>query len=140
MTHATFRAATAAALLCAAVLPHSAIAQPHTAVSCDSPQTTIEINECAAREYKAQDAALNAAYRALTRSLQSSGAGDTTDYAAVKAHLVAAQKAWVLFRDADCLALRTLHEDGTIRTVMQLSCLSQHTEQRTKELKAWRQP
>lgn len=140
MTDATIRAATTAVLLCATLLPHSAMAQPSASISCDSPQNTMEINECASRAYKAQDAALNEAYRALTRSLQSGGVGDTTDYTAVKAQLVKAQKAWVLFRDADCLAVRKLHEEGTNRTVMQLGCLIQHTAQRTKELKAWRAP
>ena len=140
MINTLFRTMATTVVLGVALLPHSAMAQPSASISCDSPQNTMEINECASRAYKAQDAALNEAYRALTRSLQSGGVGDTTDYTAVKAQLVKAQKAWVLFRDADCLAVRKLHEEGTIRTVMQLGCLIQHTEQRTKELKAWRAP
>jgi uncharacterized protein YecT (DUF1311 family) len=121
-----------------ALLPCCASAQPETPISCTNPTSTLEINECAMRAYKAQDRELNEAYRALTASLKPDGAGDTTDYAAVKTQLVAAQKAWVSFRDADCNALRKYYEQGTIRTAMHVGCLIERTAQRTKELKAWR--
>jgi uncharacterized protein YecT (DUF1311 family) len=115
-----------------------ALAQSDAPVSCGSPKSTLEINECALREYTARDRELNDAYKALSNSLKHDGARDTTDYAAVKSQLVAAQKAWVSFRDADCLALRKCYEEGTIRTAMQLGCLIERTAQRTRELKAWR--
>jgi uncharacterized protein YecT (DUF1311 family) len=90
------------------------------------------------REYKLRERDLNEAYRALTATLKPEGAGDTTDYAAVKTELLAAQKAWVSFREADCSALRKYYEQGTIRAAMHLGCLIERTVQRTKELKAWR--
>ena len=127
-----------AVLACALLLPCCVLAQDESPISCTSPKNTLEINECAMREYKDRDRELNEAYRALGNSLGPGAAGDTTDYAAVRARLVAAQKAWVVFRDADCLALRKLYEEGTIRTAMQLGCLIERTVQRTKELQAWR--
>jgi uncharacterized protein YecT (DUF1311 family) len=123
---------------CVALLPCCTSAQLETPVSCVNPTSTLEINECAMREYKVRDRELNEAYRALTASLKPDGAGDTTDYAAVKTQLVATQKAWVSFRDADCNALRKYYEQGTMRTAMHLGCLIERTVQRTKELKAWR--
>ena len=90
------------------------------------------------REYKARDRELNEAYRALIAALKPDDAGDTTDYPAVRTQLVAAQRAWVSFRDADCNASRKYYEQGTIRTAMHLGCLIERTVQRTKELKAWR--
>ena len=122
---------------CAAVLPGIAFAQIEP-ISCKNPTSTLEINECAQREYKARDRDLNETYKSLIGSLKPEDAGDTTDYAAVKAQLVLAQKAWVAFRDADCGALRKYYEQGTIRTAMHLGCLIEHTAQRTKELGAWR--
>lgn len=122
-----------------AVLLHCcASAQPAAPMSCANPISTLEINECAMREYKLRDRELNDAYRALTAALKPDGAGDETDYSAVKTQLVAAQKAWVAYRDADCGALRKYYEQGTIRTAMHLGCLIERTVQRTKELKAWR--
>ena len=122
----------------AALLPFCGSAQPEPPVSCTNPTSTIEINECAMREYKARDRELNEAYRALIAALKPDDAGDTTDYPAVRTQLVAAQRAWVSFRDADCNASRKYYEQGTIRTAMHLGCLIERTVQRTKELKAWR--
>ena len=131
----TLRHAVAA---CATLLTCGAFAQPEAPISCANPTSTLEINQCAMREYKLRDRELNEAYKALTASLKPDGAGDDTDYSAVKAQLVAAQKAWVVFRDADCGALRKYYEQGTIRTAMHVGCLIERTDQRTKELKAWR--
>lgn len=124
--------------ICALLLPYRASGQTEAPISCTNPRNTLEINECAMREYKARDLELNEAYRALSTSLKPDSGGDTTDYAAVKAQLVAAQRAWVSFRDADCNALRKFYEQGTIRTAMHYGCLIERTVQRTKELKAWR--
>lgn len=124
---------------CAAVLPCGTFAEPKAPLSCTSPspKSTLEINECAMRKYKARDRDMNEAYKALTASLKPVDASDTTDYAAVETQLMAAQKSWVAFRDADCNALRKFYEQGTIRTVLHVGCLIDRTVQRTKELKAW---
>ena len=112
---------------CTALRPYCASAQYDAPISCTSPKTTLEINECAMREYKGRDRELNEAFKALNASLKPESDGDTTDYNAVKIQLVAAQRAWVNFRDADCLALRKFYEEGTIRTAMQLGCLIERT-------------
>jgi uncharacterized protein YecT (DUF1311 family) len=63
---------------------------------CGDYDTQSEMNECAAREAHKADVALNATYKALIQELK----GDKT--AITK--LVAAEKAWIAFRDAELAA------------------------------------
>jgi hypothetical protein len=51
--------------------------------------------------------------------------------------LIAAQQAWISYRDQDCRAKHTLFATGTIRAAVFLGCLVERTEQRTRELRAW---
>ncbi len=97
----------------------------------------MEINECAKLELTKKDKELNAAYQALMQRLEPNGKFDDTDYINVKKSLVESQKNWMKYRDADCKAKYTLHEQGTIRGIVHLSCLKEKTEKRTKELLEW---
>ncbi len=104
---------------------------------CASASNTIELNECTQRVLKAKDLALNQAYQDLLKSLSPSMQGDKTDYTAVKRELAEAQRAWIRFRDSDCSAKYKFWEQGSIRGAMYLSCLVEHTEQRTVQLRKW---
>jgi uncharacterized protein YecT (DUF1311 family) len=62
---------------------------------CDSPGLSqAELNECYGNAYKKADAELNVLYRQITARLK--------DDKATAKLLVAAQRAWVAFRDAEC--------------------------------------
>jgi uncharacterized protein YecT (DUF1311 family) len=104
---------------------------------CASPNTTIEINECAQKVLKRKDGELNRAYQRLLESLSPTMPGDGTDYEAVRKQLAEAQRAWIKFRDSDCGAKYTFWEQGSIRGAMYLSCLIERTEKRTAELRKW---
>ena len=80
-----------AALLAGAV---GAAAMPVAWAGCDAESTQIGMNDCAAREFKAADAALNAVYRQIVARLS----GETE----ARQLLTTAQRAWVVFRDAEC--------------------------------------
>ena len=77
--------------------------------------------------------------RVLER-LEPTSSDDRTDYAAIRRGLVEAQRAWLAFRDADCQARLKLYEAGSIRGAVYLGCLTERTDQRTKELRRWTQP
>lgn len=104
---------------------------------CKNQSNTHEINECGRLTLKSRDRDLNQAYQALMKSLRANDKEDNTNYAEVKKKLQEAQRAWIVFRDNDCQAKYTLWESGTIRGITHLSCLTERTEQRTKELRTW---
>ena len=97
----------------------------------------MEINACGKLTLAKKDKELNAAYQKLMKSLASDAKGDDTNYGAVKKHLVDAQRSWVKFRDSDCQGMLTFYESGSIRGSVYLRCLTERTEQRTKELLEW---
>lgn len=104
---------------------------------CATQRNTIEINECGKLTLAQKDKELNAVYQKLIKSLAPADKTDTTNYAEVKKHLVEAQRNWLKFRDSDCNGQLTLNESGTIRGAVYLGCLTERTEQRTKELLKW---
>ena len=82
--------------------------------------------ECTAGELKIQDARLNAAYRKAMAQLN----------ARQKPKLIAAQKAWIAFRDAECASL--YDEDwGTLSRVIASSCVLSMTVKRTIDLEQY---
>lgn len=92
---------------------------------CDSTQQAM--NACAAQRYTQADDALNRAYRAA-RSAARDEAG--------QARLRAAQRAWIVFRDKDCLAQAgPRKEGGSIWPLQQYGCLERHTLRRTDDLR-----
>lgn len=84
---------------------------------------TVEMLNCIGDEHTKQDAKLNQAYKKLTSQL----AADR------KKALLAAQRLWIEYRDANC----TFYADpdgGTIATLNAASCALEITAQRAKEL------
>jgi uncharacterized protein YecT (DUF1311 family) len=109
------------------------ISLPVAAIDCAKAVTTPDINACASAEQKKVEARLNDTYQRILRNLEPS-ATETASSSRIKATLVEAQRAWVKFREADCHALYTLYEDGTIRTVMYIGCMQTRAERRIKDL------
>jgi uncharacterized protein YecT (DUF1311 family) len=124
-------------VLAAAVPAHAQSASAAKSDPCKKQDNTIEINECGQAVLKAKDAELNKVYQELMKSLTPMDKTDTTDYAGTKKELAEAQRAWIKFRDADCSAVYKNWEQGTIRGIKYLACMTAHTEQRTKELRQW---
>ncbi|WP_175238453.1 MULTISPECIES: lysozyme inhibitor LprI family protein [Burkholderia cepacia complex] len=85
---------------------------------------------CAHQGFVRADAQLNDAYRAALDLL-----GADTERADARAALVAAQRQWIKFRDADCQVQDRIFQHGTLRAAIVESCLTNLTEQRTTELK-----
>ena len=106
---------------------------PALALDCVQAVTTPDINACAAADQKKVEAELNVVYKRVLQNLELANT-ETENDSKLKAALIDAQRAWVKFREADCKALFTRYEGGTIRTVMYLGCMQQHAEQRIKDL------
>jgi uncharacterized protein YecT (DUF1311 family) len=112
-------------------------AQAQSKDPCKTLNNTIEIDECAKIGLVKEDKKLNLAFQKLLKSFAPAGKGDDTDYEGSKKMLIEAQRNWIKFRDADCKGQLILNANGTMRGVTYLSCLTDRTEQRTKELTKW---
>jgi uncharacterized protein YecT (DUF1311 family) len=91
---------------------------------CDKNQLTM--NVCASHRYATADQKLNQQYKQLMAQQDATG----------KQRLRDAQRAWISFRDKDCLANTGLREEsGSIWPLLHYSCLERHTLQRSEDLK-----
>lgn len=112
--------ATAACL----ILSHGAQAQ---SVPCDQAQTQTDMNICADLDYKKADKRLNNAYKALMGSIDGE----------VKQLTREAQRAWITFRDKECLAQaggERSQTSGSMWPLLYSSCLAELTNQRAEQL------
>ncbi|HMG50827.1 MAG TPA: lysozyme inhibitor LprI family protein [Inquilinus sp.] len=99
---------------------------PAAAQDCPD-QSQDGLSRCADTAYKQADAALNATYKQIIERLKDDA--DTTK------SLVAAQRAWIAYRDAECDFITSGAAGGTIRPMLQTMCLEQVTTKRVDELK-----
>ena len=107
-------------------LGQSSLAQDKP-VDCKTGEDQTTLNICSYQRFQADDLALNNTYRAMMSKLDKSE----------KAYAVAAQAAWIKFRDAECLALSggPREQGGTIWPLLNNECMSRLTKARTQDLK-----
>jgi uncharacterized protein YecT (DUF1311 family) len=102
---------------------------PVRAADCARAADQLTLNTCADASYRTADAELNRLYRQITGRLQ--GEADTA-----KA-LVAAQRAWLAFRDAECTFATADVAGGSIYPMIYSGCLEGLTRKRIADLKAF---
>jgi len=104
-------------------------------VNCTDPQTQMEMTQCAGEDYDKADKDLNVEYQKLRKLLgERDKAADENGKGAVDA-LVAAQRAWVAYRDANCNLAGFQARGGSMEPQLVASCLAQMSRDRTQELK-----
>ncbi|MEO5322656.1 lysozyme inhibitor LprI family protein [Mesorhizobium sp. CC13] len=94
--------------------------------NCANANDQATMNECADKAFRASDAELNTLYRQIQGRLKD-------DPGAAKL-LVAAQRAWVGFRDAECDFSSSGVAQGSIYPMTVLQCHDGMTRQRIKDL------
>ena len=104
-------------------------------IPCNPEGTQVELNACAAEDYAEADAALNAAWRDLTRRL--------ADQPLALQRLRAAQRAWLAFRDAEVASLLPVADGedprlahGSMYPMLLNGILATLTRERTAQLHA----
>ena len=99
-------------------------------------QTQRQIDADAARDYARADAALNVAYRAAVARARAADAepGARLPNPGYQAALLTAQRAWLVFRDAECRNQGYSYFGGTMEWMTATYCKQELTEQRTKQL------
>ncbi|MBN3943216.1 MAG: lysozyme inhibitor LprI family protein [Nostoc sp.] len=95
--------------------------------NCNNPQTQAAINECTKLSYQNADKKLNQVYQQLISTLERPR----------KQKLIAAQLAWLKFRDTNCEFQRSRYEGGSIASSIYLGCLEDTTKLRTQQLQEY---
>jgi len=103
---------------------------PYMDVPCDSdPRYQTECEE-----FHRADGKLNAAYSALFNLARNARTKDER-HAEIFESLVAAQRAWIMYRDNDCRYYE-VEIEGQLRAPLVYQCLTEHTRARTARLRA----
>jgi uncharacterized protein YecT (DUF1311 family) len=103
------------------------LASVASAEECDrNDQTQMGVNICAAADYAASDAKLNAAYSAIMKRL--------SDNAEARKKLQDSQRAWIAFRDAECKFASSGVEGGSTYPMIHSGCLQGLTDARVTQL------
>ena len=106
-------------------LPLVAFAASAADIDCNKAITQTDMNMCADKDYQAADKKLNDIYRKVMAAEEG------------KDELKAAQRAWIVFRDAECTFETAGSEGGSIHPMEYSMCLTKLTKARTKELGAY---
>lgn len=103
---------------------------------CANAQTQAEMTQCAGADFDEADQGLNAEYQKLRKLLATRDRqADEGGKGAVEA-LVAAQRAWVAFRDANCDLAGFQARGGTMEPMLISSCMADMSRKRTEELQS----
>ncbi len=102
-----------------------AAAQANT---CQDPQDQSTMNRCAHESWERVDRTLNQTYQSAIVRLNP----------AQQQQLVAAQQAWIAFRDRHCTFTAGTFEGGSMQPLIEWSCKESVTQERLNDLQAYR--
>jgi uncharacterized protein YecT (DUF1311 family) len=94
------------------------------AAQCEDKKTTLDISQCLNAELKKADAKLNRSYQQTLKKLKTADAE----------RLREAQRAWIVYRDAHCIAEFELWDGGTGGHIALPQCKLTLTKARTAEI------
>ena len=100
-------------------------------------QTQTDMNEQAGRAAAAADAAMNAQYRqtmGAMRKMDGYKAPDATTGPSYQNALLSAQRAWLAYRDAECVAQEYEFRGGSAAGMARAQCVADLTKARTRAL------
>ena len=103
---------------------------------CENASSNVEIGNCVYAAYQKADKELNDIWPKVLAYID--GQGDYMDADTMqtwKATIVAAQKAWVSFKEQDCGAVQYEWWGGSGAGIAETTCLYSHTAQRVEDLK-----
>ena len=112
-------------LIALLALPFAVSATEHE-IDCDNAMTTMDINHCAYLE-------LESAQAELLAYLEASFEHNSDDPELIDA-IKLAQQNWEAYKTSHCTSIYTQWREGTIRSVMAISCETRLTQQRTHEI------
>ncbi|NTT85193.1 lysozyme inhibitor LprI family protein [Tabrizicola fusiformis] len=103
-------------------------------VDCTNAMAQQEMNFCAEQDYLEADAALNDAYKQARAAMKALDADLPAGDQGAEAALLAAQRAWLPYRDAACASEGWMMHGGSAEPLVVYGCLATLTRQRTQDL------
>jgi uncharacterized protein YecT (DUF1311 family) len=92
---------------------------------CGNAVSQSELNQCSGERYKLADSALNQVYKQVQGKL------DKAQWDKLRE----AQRAWIAFRDAECVAQSFPYQGGSMQALIVNDCLNALTKTRTEDLR-----
>ena len=108
------------------------------ALNCANPVTQVDMTMCAAEDFRQADAVMNRQWVLTMKEMKDydKSIDRSTDKRPLySAQLLAAQRAWIAFRDAHCATEGMKMRGGSGEPMLVGSCKASLTEARTKQLK-----
>ena len=105
---------------------------------CVDPQAQQTMNMCAARDFEAADAALNEQWELTAAAMKEADAELDRAYDEQPGYyetLLEGQRAWLKFRDAQCLMESFEARGGSMQPMLHAFCMTYLTELRTQQLR-----
>ncbi len=124
----------AAALLVAApALAAPALADDEVP-GCENASSNVEIGYCVQDAYQKADKALNAFWPKVLASIDAADYVPPADRKTWKETVIAAQRAWVTFKEEDCAAVEYEWWGGSGAGIAEATCLYDRTTRRLEQL------
>ena len=99
-----------------------------TLLPCPSrPESTVELEGCAEHRIVRADRKIDAVAKAIFARLPDDAA---------RRRYIAAHRAWLAYRQADCASLSDKYEGGTLAGVLAADCTADRSERRLKDVRA----
>ncbi len=121
------------ALLLAAQAVATAEAAPEPVEACQDMVTQADMTDCAWQDFRQADAELNAQWKLTAAAMKARGLYDD-DRPGDFDTLLAAQRAWLTYRDEHCRGEGFLMRGGSAEPMLVGSCKAELTRQRTRQL------
>ena len=116
------------------LLSGMAFAEDKQSPECENQTTQADMNTCAADLAAKADDALNAQYKRTRKAaIAWDAAQDEADRGAEKA-LLAAQRAWIAYRDAECTLEGVSTNGGSMQPLMINGCMERLSKVRSDDL------
>jgi uncharacterized protein YecT (DUF1311 family) len=114
-------------------------AAPEPKLDCADPQDQSSMNLCAQQDYERADTEMNAQYHLAIATMRAADKQVDRSYDQQPTYydtLVAAQHAWLTFRDQTCLLESFEARGGSMQPMLDSGCRARVTRERTKQLKS----
>ena len=114
-------------------------AEAEPAINCKDPGPQMELNICAYRDFERADAEMNVQWRRVVAAMREADKQVDRKYDQQPLHydtLLAAQRAWLTFRDQHCTLASFEARGGSMQPMLDSGCKADLTHERTKQLKA----
>lgn len=118
----------------------AAIAGPAAAedgIDCENATAQQDMNMCAERDFEAADAELNAVWAQARKAAKEVDAEQSDELKGADEALLAAQRAWLGYRDAQCELAGFEARGGSMEPMLVSGCKAELTRIRIKELQTF---